>query len=193
MTFTRFIAALGLATACALPAQAEVLDLAIGDKSFQLRFSGPLDNVRGTGAQYELGLLTRPDDEPLDLLQLHAGFMLTGDAGAPGIDLVAGLGGRAIYIDRDAFDGGVLALGGQFEARLPGAERLALAGYAFIAPSVTSLGDFDGYREAALDLAYEVIRGGWVYVGGRHIRHRYDNGLRATVDNGMHVGLRLSF
>jgi hypothetical protein len=184
---------LALGLALSLPAQAEILDIAVGDKSFQGRFSGPLPRVRDSGAQYELGLLSRPDDEPVDLLQVHAGFLLTGDAGARDVNLAAGLGGRLIYIDRDVVDGGVLALGGQFEAKLPQADRVALSGYAFLAPGVTSAGDLDGYREAALDLAYEVIRGGSVYVGGRYIRHKYDQGGSATVDNGAHIGLRLKF
>ena len=78
---------LALGLALSLPARAEILDIAVGDKSFQGRFSGPLPRVRDTGAQYELGLLSRPDDKPVDLLQVHAGFLLTGDAGARDVRL----------------------------------------------------------------------------------------------------------
>ncbi len=115
-------------------AAAAVVDVNLGDDSFSGKFSGPLPKMGGSGAQYDLGVLVRPDDDP-DLLQVYGGFLLTGDAGARDFDLAAGLGGRLIYIDRDVVDGGVFALGGQLEARLPrrmgkGAWRFGeLAGY----------------------------------------------------------------
>lgn len=186
------IAALVLTLVAPL-ATAEVVDINFGDKSFSAELSGPLPKVRDTGAQYDLGVLTRPDDEPEDLLQVHGGFLLTGDAGAQGFDLAAGLGGRLIYIDRGPLDGGVFAVGGQLEARFPQADRFSVSAYAFHAPSITAFSDLDGYTEVGGDIGYEVIRGGSIYIGGRYIRHEYDLAGKETVDNGLHGGLRLKF
>jgi hypothetical protein len=173
-------------------AAAAVVDVNLGDDSFSGKFSGPLPKMGGSGAQYDLGVLVRPDDDP-DLLQVYGGFLLTGDAGARDFDLAAGLGGRLIYIDRDVVDGGVFALGGQLEARLPQANRVSFSAYGYYAPSITSFADFDGYTEIGGDIGYEVIRGGSIYIGGRYIRHDYDQFGKDTADNGMHVGLRLKF
>ncbi len=182
-----------LAMAVAAPAKAAVVDINLGDDSFAGKFSGPLPQVGGTGAQYDLGVLVRPDDEPNDLLQVYGGFLLTGDAGARNFDLAAGLGARLIYIDRDVVDGGAFALGGQLEARLPQANRVSFSAYGYYAPSITAFADFDGYAEIGGDIGYEVIRGGSIYIGGRYVRHDYDVGGKDTVDNGMHIGLRLKF
>ena len=109
------------------------------------------------------------------------------------ISLTAQVSGR-VASTSDAFvDGGAFALGGQLEARLPQANRVSFSAYGYYAPSITAFADFDGYAEIGGDIGYEVIRGGSIYIGGRYVRHDYDVGGKDTVDNGMHIGLRLKF
>lgn len=192
----RFIAAIALAAAAVPAAQAEILDLNVGDNSFRAAIAGPLSRfLSGTNGQYDFGMLIKPKTSE-DLLQLHTGVLLTGDAGARNVDVAAGLGIRAIYTGIDSDSGGALALGGQAEGRIPSFNRFGLTGYAYYAPSVLSLGNVDGYMEYGVALDYELIRGGSVYVGYRNIEEDFivnDTEFTLEVDEGAHIGFRLKF
>lgn len=189
-----------LLAAAALGANAEILDISVGDNSFRGAFAGPLARlISGTNGQYDVGVTLRPRTDD-DLLQLHAGVLLTGDAGAKSLDVAAGLGVRAIYTGRDNDSGGAIALGGQFETRVPSYNRFGFTGYGYYAPGVMSFGNVESYQEVGVALDYELIRGGTVYVGYRNIKQELPNlGPSATgsskqiTDNGAHIGFRLKF
>lgn len=177
----------------ALPSQAEILDINIGNNSFRGAFAGPLSRLLpGTTGQYDAGVVVRPRTSD-DLLQVHGGLLLTGDAGAKDIDLAAGLGGRVLYIGRDHDKGGALALGGQLEGRLPSYNRFGLTASTYYAPGITTFGQLDRYWENTLALDYELIRGGNVYVGYRNIRAELGGAGESTIDNGFNLGFRLKF
>ncbi|MDP1542109.1 MAG: YfaZ family outer membrane protein [Polycyclovorans sp.] len=175
-----------------LPVQAAVVDLNVGDDSFSGQFTGTAPSVRENTAEYQFGFIVRPDDEP-ELQQFHGQFLVTGDAGAAEFDLRAGLGARLVYMDIGPFDGFALAFGGEARAKIPTMDRLSVGAYGFIAPSVTSFSEVEGYTQIGADVAYEVIRGGSIYLGARHVGYKFDDAGRFTADNGMHVGLRLAF
>ncbi len=194
MFATGTFAAITLVSAALTPVLAAEIDLNVGDKSFSGQFTGTAPNLRDAGAQYQFGFLTRPDDNDRPTLrQYHAQFLVTGDAGASEFDLTAGLGARLLYLDIGPFDGFTVAFGGEARAKIPTADRFSIGAYGYIAPSVTSFSDVEGYTQIGADAAYEIIRGGAIYVGARHVRYKFDDAGRFTVDNGAHVGLRLTF
>jgi len=192
----RILLALSIASAAPI-AQAEIFDLSIGDNAFRGTIAGPLarlfDDANG---QYDLGVLIKPKTED-DLLQIHTGVLLTGDAGAKDVDVAAGLGIRAVYTGIDHDSGGAVALGGQLEGRMPSMNRLGLTGYAYYAPEVLSFGDVNDYREYGVAIDYEVIRGGSIYVGYRSITQSFDKIEGVTedieVEDSAHIGFRLKF
>jgi hypothetical protein len=190
----RFIAALGLVMGvAAIPAQAEILDFNIGDNAFRLGLAGPLARLfDGVNGQYDVGVLLKPKTED-NLIQVHTGILLTGDAGSKDVDLAAGLGARLIYTGRDHDSGGAFAPGGQLEARLPGFNRLGLTGYAYYAPEVICFGEVGEYFEYGVDLDYAVIKGGSVYVGYRKIEEELSSASDFEVENSAHIGFRLKF
>lgn len=182
-----------LLSAIAVPAQAEIFDLSIGDNSFRGSFYGPLSRfVADTNGQYDAGVIVRPKRED-DLFVAHVGALVTGDAGARDFNLAAGLGVRGVYIGRDHDSGGALALGGQAEARYPGYERIGLSVYGYYAPEVICFGEFDQYYEIGTGLDYQVLKNASVYVGYRNVKVELETGQDITADNGLHVGMRLSF
>lgn len=192
----RFIGLLGIVIgAASVPAQAEIFDFNIGDNSFRAALSGPLSRLfEGVNGQYDVGALLKPRTED-NLIQVHTGVLLTGDAGSKEVDLAAGLGARLIYTGRDHDSGGAFAPGVQLEARLPGYNRFGLTFYGYYAPEATSFGEVRNYREFGLDLDYALIRGGSIYVGYRDIQE--DLSVNSTsdgeVDSGAHIGFRLKF
>ena len=147
--------------------------------------------------RYEFGLLRRQGDRSDgDLLQGHVAALISGDAGARNADLHAGLGVRLMVTDIDPAAGGAVALGGEFELRIPNFNRFGVFGSAFGAPSATSFGDIERYTEFSLALDYQVIRQASVYLGYRNLKYGFDipgNNDTRTRDSGYHAGLRLNF
>lgn len=175
-------------------AQAEILDLSIGDNSYRAAIYGPISRL-GTDkkGQYDVGAIVRPKRED-DLLVAHVGALLTGDAGARDFELAAGLGIRGVYIGRDHDSGGAVALGGQAEARYPGFDRLGLSVYGYYGPEVLSMGEFDQYYEIGVGLDYQVLKDASIYIGYRNVNVELeDDRGDITADNGLHGGLRLDF
>jgi hypothetical protein len=190
------------ATLAALAPQvmAEQIDLDISSDAVRGALSGPLSRAfTGVTGQYDLGLIYKegedgsadPKDRQLTLG--HIGVLATGDMGAKGAQAAAGLGVRGVLADRDGTNGGAVALGGQFDVRLPGFERIGLSGYGYIAPSVLSFGDIKNYSEYALDLDFEVVRAAAIYVGYRRVNVKPEPDGPANADDGAHLGLRLRF
>lgn len=185
---------LTLAVGAAGAAQAENLDLNVSDESVRIALSGPLRFGEGQ-ARYDVGYLYS-DDRLVDLHTVHAGLLISGDAGARGADAYAGLGLRAALVDTDAGSGAAVTVGGEFELRLPDFNRIGLYGYGYIAPKVLSFSDLQRYSEWALSVDYEVIRNASVYVGYRQVRAGFkdvNGGSGFRVDSGAHLGLRLEF
>jgi hypothetical protein len=182
-------------------ASAEVLDLNFSDSSFRVNYAGPLSSfTRVATGQYDVGVLykrkedggVRPED--LNAGVAHIGVLATGDAAAQGFKAAAGLGARLVGLRRDKENGGAVAIGGQFAARMPGFERLGLSGYGYFAPTVTTFGEFERYNEAAISLDFEVVKQAYGYVGYRYLGLPFDgvNG-GSKAESAPHVGIRLQF
>ncbi len=181
-------------------AAAEEFDINISEDAVRGVLSGPLSRVfSGVTGQYDAGLIykegkdssTDPEDAKLTLG--HFGVLATGDVGAQGAEAAAGLGARAVFADREGTTGGALALGGQFEVRLPGFERVALTGYGYIAPNILSFSDLKSYSEFALDVEFEVVRAAALYAGYRRVNVKPEPTGPSNADDGAHIGLRLTF
>lgn len=183
------VAALLLSTT----AGAETLDLNISGDAVRAALSGPLSFGRRDNARYDLGYLYSDDRD--DRLNVgHAALMVSGDAGARNADVEVGLGLRAAGIDQRDGSGGAVAVGGDFDLRLPDFNRIGLVGYVFYAPSVLAFGDVERYIDAAITLDYEIIRDASVYAGVRQVRVDSDDIPGSDLrDNSVIVGLRLRF
>ncbi len=174
-------------------AQAEIVDFSVGDNSFRLAVYGPLSRILSeTKGQYDIGAIVRPERND-DLLVVHTGVLITGDAGMKDANVAAGLGIRGVYIGRDDDSGGAAALGGQVEVRLPGYDRLGFSLYGYGAPSVTSFGQVDKYYEVGVGVDYQLLKDASIYVGYREVRIDIADLSDVKADDSFHIGLRLSF
>lgn len=186
------LASAGLALA-SLPVQAATLDLNLNDEAARGQLSGPLSNLFADADGEYQGAVLYSDDRNSELLVLSGGALLTGDAGLQEAKLTAGLGLRGQYIDTRADEGGGAAVGGQFDLRFSGFDRLGLTGYAWYQPKVLGLGDIDDSYEWALAADYQILRNASIYVGFRKVTLGPKAGGSYTVDDGAHAGLRLNF
>ncbi|MES2682544.1 MAG: YfaZ family outer membrane protein [Pseudomonadota bacterium] len=195
----KLLAAVALATV-AQCATAEEFDINLGEDSVRAALSGPLSRVfSGVTGQYDFGAIYKEGKdnptqaEDVELLLGHVGALATGDMGAKGTDAAAGLGARLVMADRGDITGAALALGGQFELRMPGFERLSFSGYGYVAPGILSFSDVKNYSEFAFDVEFEVVRAAAVYAGYRRVNVKPEPTGPAKADDGAHIGLRLSF
>lgn len=190
------LVAVSLLFGAALPAQAEVFDAAIGKETLRVSLNGPLSRLFAVQkGEYDLGVVGGDieDFKREDFVSAHAGAVLTGDAGATGASVVAGLGARAQYVNADGENGGALALGGQVRVKLLQANRLRFNAHIWHGPDAASFGDFDKFTEAAMSVGYEVLRDAELYVGYRLIEVGIDGGGDADLEESAHIGIRLEF
>jgi len=181
---------LGLALASGA-ARAENLDINLSDSTLRGVYGVPMTGRLGGDLEFGALLGERSDRS---FQQLHAGLLVTGDAGARDATVTAGIGGRLFVLNGEGgADGGGLALGGMVDARLPAFNRLGVIGYGYGAPSASTFGDFDGWYEYAVSLDYQVLQGASVYLGWRQVKVDVDGGGTYTADTGFHFGVRLNF
>jgi hypothetical protein len=184
------LAFLGLVLAAGV-ARAEQADINLSSETLRGVFSAPLTGR--LGGDYEFGALLGESNNR-SFQQLHAGLLVTGDAGARDATVTAGLGGRLFVLNGEGgADGGGLALGGMIDARLPAFNRLGVIAYGYGAPQASTFGDFDGWYEYAVSMDYQVLQGASVYLGWRQVKVDVDGAGTFTVDTGFHFGLRLKF
>jgi hypothetical protein len=175
-------------------AHAEGIDINLSNDALRGVFAGSLTNLfpRLAGV-YEIGGLNG-EREGFDYLEGHAGLLVTGDAGAEKATVTAGVGLRLAVIDTDSnFTGQALALGGMVDARLPSFNRIGAITYLYWSPNAASFGDMTSYLEYAIDGDYQILRNASAYLGYRQLRLSAANAGHFTVDQGWHIGLRLSF
>lgn len=170
-------------------ALAQTLDVNLNDDTLRGEYDAQMSHLN---ARYNLGVLIG-QEKNRDLVQGHAGLLVTGDAGARQANVTAGLGGRLVLLDLEDQSGGALGLGGMIEARLPAFNRIGAVGYVYWAPDASSFGDLEGHTEYALALDYEVIRNASLYVGYRQVKLKGEVGPTVTAETGYHLGLRLDF
>ena len=199
-THTMKYLASALFALAASSAHAETADLNFGPDSFRFALAGPLSRAAsGLKGQFDAGVIYKKgednnnDPRKSRLTLGHVGALATGDAGAKGLKAAAGLGGRLVYADRANTTGGAFALGGQFDIRLPGFERVGLNGYGYIAPSITTFSEVAHYHEYALDVDFEIVRAASLYAGYRKVFVKSDRGEKGDADSDGHIGLRLNF
>lgn len=174
-------------------AQAETLDINLSSNALRGSFSAPLSSVfPRLGGVYDAGALIG-EQGGRNVRQGHLGVLVTGDAGAREANVTAGLGGRLVALDAEKISGGALALGGQFEARIPAFNRIGAMAYVYGAPRASAFGDLAGYLEYAVSADYQVLRQASVYVGYRQLKLDVEGAGTITADNGLHLGLRLNF
>jgi hypothetical protein len=181
---------LGLALAASV-ARAEHGDINLSSSTLRGVYGGPLTGR--LGGDYEFGaLLGERNDRSFQ--QVHAGLLVTGDAGARDATVTAGVGGRLFVLNGEGSeDGGGLALGGMVDARLPAFNRVGVIGYGYYAPKASTFGDLEAWWEYAVSADYQVLQGASVYLGWRQVKVDVDGAGTATVDTGWHFGVRLKF
>lgn len=175
--------------------QANSLDLNMSGDSARLTYAASLPAQQNSEYEWDAGYLFAEDDADENIGVAHLGIHTLGDVGAAPHKVVAGLGGRVLWLNAENLDvdAVAVAIGGKFEARIKGYDRLGFGGHLYFAPDVISFGDLDSAFEYQAWVGYQLLRTGDVYVRYRQLKAEHDTAGDITVDNGFNVGIKLSF
>lgn len=128
----------------------------------------------------------------------EAGLLVLNEEGSvPGLSL--GIGAKAVVSSlnkiapsRKLVSG--VALGGQVRFEVPADRRFAFVGEYHYAPKIISFGDAERYYQGAVRAEYSISALTQAYVGYRTTKFvLVNNPVNGVLDNGPHIGVRLSF
>src|SRR6266545_7159000 len=166
-------------------AAADTIDVNVNNDVVEGRYSAPV----GAG---QMGLGGLFHDVSNDWL-VYAGFLGRGEAKTSAGRSEIGLGGRIYGASVGPYDILSLALGADF-LLYPSNQSVGVGAYLYYAPNVLSTGDVNRFLDAGVRVEFEVIKpSGVLYLGYRQIRATFEDGVRAKLDNHLHLGLRISF
>ena len=125
----------------------------------------------------------------------HVGLHLVGEASTGPQPLIAGVGGRFVYLDSDRgnADGYGLGVGGFVRYTVPTQNRVELGGWIYFAPEILMGGDAEEYFEFDVYAGYSILRDALLYIGYRDISADFEQRSGVTMDSGGHIGFRLKF
>lgn len=167
-------------------------------------------NLRDTSAQFQY--ISSLGTDPLGHTKFHAGILYVnrnntlGDFGlmvqdelgdnAPGFSvgvgvkgLVAKVTGDTPFVNRTS----AIALGGLVRYSPPATQRLGIVGELYLSPNIVTFGDANRYVESNVRVEYEVIPQAVAYVGYRRIEFGLNNRPNVILDEGVNLGVRISF
>ena len=166
-------------------------------------------NLRNSAAQVQYG--TSMGRDSLGKTELHFGALYSnsnnsnntlGDLGivvkdelgsnAPGFSVGAGIKGVAAHTQ--STNESAVAIGGLIKYSPPGLSRMGLVGQLYFAPNITTFGDANRYVEDEFEVEYSIVSNTAAYLGYRNMQFNLNStSSNATVDEGVLIGVRLSF
>lgn len=171
---------------------ADNLDINLSNSAAQFKYSLP-SGIAGKSQLYGSFMYNDTNNQLAE-----AGLMVLNEEGSvPGLSL--GIGAKAVVASVKQVAAGRkmttgIALGTQVRFEVPADRRFAFVGEYHFAPRIISFGDSDHYSQGAIRAEYAISALTQAYAGYRMTKVFMKNNLPdAVLDNGAHVGVRLSF
>lgn len=128
----------------------------------------------------------------------EAGLLVLNEEGSvPGLSIGIGAKGVVASLNKIAPNRKLVsgvALGGQVRFEVPADRRFAFVGEYHYAPKIISFGDAERYYQGAVRAEYSISALTQAYIGYRTTKFfLVNNPVNGVLDNGSHIGVRLSF
>jgi hypothetical protein len=172
-------------------ATADTLDIGLSNTTAQFRYGVP-STLAGKSEIYAEMIYNNSNS-----ILGGVGLLVANDeVKVPGLTI--GLGAKvvaaSVKVDPNRDQASAVALGAQVRYELPAERRVAFAGEFYMAPSITTFGDADSYRQYGARAEFSVSPQMQVYAGYRKVRFSGKNSSAdAVLINGPHIGMQLSF
>lgn len=172
--------------------QAQTLDFNLSNETVEGTFSAPFASTGFGKSAYHISVLFS-DTNADNNWMTGGGFSVFGEAGAdvPGLEFGVSVNG---YISEvAAADFAAIPLGAHVSYRPPQLNRFFAKLAIEYAPGIVTFNDGDKLVLSAMRMGYEILPNADLYLGYRNIRVGIEDQPNATVDEGWHVGVSLSF
>ena len=162
-------------------------------------------NLRDSSAQFQYGASMGRDT--LGKSEIHMGFLYTnknnslGDLGimvkdevgnnAPGVTV--GIGIKGLIAKAQNNNATAMAIGGLVRFSPLTDTRFGITGLVYLSPKIVTFGDADRYVETGVKLDYEVIPQAVAYIGYRKMKFGLKLASDVILDEGVHIGVKISF
>lgn len=188
---SRNIVALSLLT-LSTAAMADSIDLNLRNSSAQFQYSSAMGRDALGKTEFHVGALYSNENHANNTL-VDLGVAVKDELGdnAPGFSVGVGLKGLVGHTA--GTNESAVAIGGMLRYSPPNLSRMGIVGQVYVAPNITTFGDADRYVETGVRVEYEVIPSAAAYIGYRNIQFNLNTGPNVTVDQGVFVGVRMSF
>jgi hypothetical protein len=192
MIFRRNLA-VSLVIASSLMAGSDVLadsfDINLRNNSAQIQYKSSIGREALGKSEFHMGALYANSKN----LMGDFGILVKDEVGGAGSGINAGIGIKGLFAKTDGTKESALALGGQLRYTLPSDPRFGIVGQLYFSPSIVTFGDADHYSEETVQLEYAVIPQASAYVGYRKLELGFNSHSNVILDDGVFVGVRLSF
>lgn len=182
------------ATLAASQSQAAGVDIKLGNEAAELTYLTKSSTFGYGGLDIGMGVFFNETDD----VQLNVNGMVTGNSAGNNRNLKFGVGAKLSYASLDDTtpdaDVGALAIGLQVRYVIPSSTPVAFLLEGYVAPSITSFGDAEGYIEYRAAIELEVTPSARAYLGYRHMEYELEGGYDYDeMDSSGHIGVRFQF
>lgn len=186
--FLRHVLALSL-FAFSTTALADAVDINLRDSSAQFQYSASMGRDTLGRTEIHMGFLYTDKNNSLG----DMGIMVRDEVGsnAPGVSV--GVGIKGLVAKAQSNNASALAIGGMVRFSPLTDTRFGITGVVYLSPSIVTFGDADRYAETGVKLDYEVIPQAVAYIGYRKMKFGLKLASDVVLDEGVHVGVRISF
>ena len=186
--------AISIMAACNTTALADTVDINLRDTSAQFQYISSLGRDPLGKTKFHVGVLYRNRNNMLGdfglVVQDELGDNVPGFSVGVGIKgVVAKVSGDTPFVNRTS----AMALGGLVRYSPPATQRLGVVGEIYLSPNIVTFGDANRYVESNVRAEYEVIPQAVAYVGYRRIEFGINNRPNEILDEGVNIGVRISF
>ena len=168
---------------------ADTIDVNFRDNSAQVQYRAPMGRDTLGKAEFHMGVLYVDKNNLLG----DFGILVRDDVGrnAPGISVGVGL--KAVSGKAKNNDASALALGGLVRYSPFADSRFGIIGQFYLSPNIVTFGDADRYLETTARFEYEIIPQASVYLGYRKVKFGLEQRGDVTLEEGGHLGVRITF
>lgn len=170
---------------------ADAIDINLRDTSAQLQYKAALGGTNLGKSELGMGVIYNQKNNLLG----EVGILVKDDIGgnAPGVSVGVGLKALSARIKPVNMNATALALGGMVRYSPTSERRLGFVAQLYLSPNIITFGGADRYLETGARVEYEIIPQALVYLGYRNISFNLKNGANATFDEGVHIGVKMTF